>query len=277
MRTISSLADTMVGNKQSYQWDAEQYAKHSGSQYAWALELITKLKLRGNETVLDIGCGDGKVTVAIADRLPRGKAIGIDSSIEMIDLARRRHIDYPNLRLAFKHLDVRKLDENNRFDFVFSNAALHWIKNHPPVLVRIEQAMKNSGRLLFQMGGRGNAEQVVVILDTLIAEKWTSYFSGFAFPYGFHGPEEYSQWLEDAGLKPLRLELIEKDMLHKGREGLAGWIRSTWLPYLERVPPHSRESFIENIVDSYLSIHPPDDDGTAHVRMIRLEVEAMKP
>ena len=116
----------------------------------------------------------------------------------------------------------------------------YWIKNHPPVLLRIRKAMKIGVRLLFQMGGRGNAEQVITILDTLIAEKWASYFSGFTFPYGFHGPEEYSQWLADAGLKPLRLELIEKDMLHKGREGLAGWIRSTLLPYLERVPTQQR-------------------------------------
>lgn len=267
----------MVENKKSYQWDAQQYAKHSASQFAWALELITKLKLCGDETLLDIGSGDGKVTATIADRLPRGKVIGIDNSKEMIELARRRHGDYPNLQLKFKHLDVRQLDENNRFDFVFSNAALHWIKNHPPMLLRIRKAIKIGGRLLFQMGGRGNAEQVVAILDKLIGGKWGSYFSGFAFPYGFHSPEEYSQWLVDAGLKPLRVELIEKDMLHNGKENLAGWIRTTWLPYLEKVPPHSRESFIENIVDSYLSIHPPDDDGTVHVRMKRLEVEAVKP
>jgi trans-aconitate 2-methyltransferase len=267
----------MLKNKKSYQWDADQYAQHSGSQHAWGLELIKKLKLRGHETVLDIGCGDGRLTAIIADHLPQGSVIGIDSSKDMIDLARRRHPDYPPGRLKFEHLDVRELAENNRFDVAFSNAALHWIKNHPPVLLRTRKALKTGGRLLFQMGGKGNAEQVIATLDTLIKQKWAVYFSDFTFPYGFHGPQAYSQWLADAGLKVVRMELTEKDMRHPGKEGFAGWIRTTWLPYLERVPPPSKELFIEDIVESYLKHHPLDDAGTVHVRMKRLEGEAVKP
>lgn len=125
-------------NPNSYQWDAEQYARYSASQYAWTLELIAKLNLQGNETVLDIGCGDGKVTAAIAEQLPKGAVIGIDSSAAMIDLARRRCSDCPNRRLEFKHVDVRELDGCDRFDVVFSNAALHWIKRHQPMLRRLE-------------------------------------------------------------------------------------------------------------------------------------------
>jgi len=264
-----------VSNK-SYQWNAQQYAQYSSAQYLWALELIEKLKLQGNESVLDIGCGDGKVTAAIVDRLPRGNVVGIDSSVEMINLAKQIYADHQRSRLLFHNLDVRELGYKNRFDVVFSNAALHWIKNHPPILLRIQQAMKKSGRLLFQMGGRDNAAQVVEILDTLINGKWAAYFSEFSFPYGFHGPEAYSKWLVDAGLQPVRVDLIEKDMLHKGEDGLSGWIRSTWMPYVERVPVNLRESFIENIVEDYLMAHPPDSEGVVHVLMKRLEVEAVK-
>jgi trans-aconitate methyltransferase len=264
-------------SKKSYQWNAQQYAQYSSAQYAWALELIAKLKLQGDETVLDIGCGDGKVTATIADRLPQGNVVGIDSSMEMIHLAKQKYADHARSRLMFHHLDVRELSDKNLFDVVFSNAVLHWIKNHPPILLRIQQAMKKSGRLLFQMGGQGNAAQVVAILDTLISGKWAAYFSGFSFPYGFHGPGAYSRWLVDAGLTPVRVDLIEKDMLHKGRDGLSGWIRSTWMPYVERVPESLRESFIENIVAEYLKAHPPDSEDVVHVLMKRLEVEAVKP
>lgn len=264
-------------SKKNYQWDAEQYAQYSSAQYAWALELIGKLKLQGNETVLDIGCGDGKVAAAIADRLPHGRVVGIDSSMEMIHLANQKFADHLRSRLMFHHLDVRDLSDKDRYDVVFSNAALHWIKNHPPMLLRIQQAMKKSGRLLFQMGGQGNAAQVVAILDTLISGKWADYFSDFSFPYGFHGPEIYSKWLVKAGLTPVRVDLIEKDMLHEGKDGLSGWIRSTWMPYVERVPVNLRESFVENIVAEYLIAHPPDGGGVAHVLMKRLEVEAVKP
>ncbi len=266
----------MGENNKSYRWDAHQYAKHSDSQHAWGLELIEKLKLEGHETVLDIGCGDGKVTASIARHLPKGQVVGIDSSKEMLDLARSRFCDDASLPLEFKHLDVRGLDYQNRFDAVFSNAALHWIKYHPPMLLRIGKAMKSDGRLLFQMGGKGNAAQMIAAFERMIDKKWGAYFSEFAFPYGFHGPKVYAQWLKEAGLKPLRVELIQKDMGHHGREGLAGWIQTTWLPYLERVPADLRETFIEDIVDAYLDAHPLYADGTAHVRMVRLEVEAVK-
>jgi trans-aconitate methyltransferase len=81
----------------------------------------------------------------------------------------------------------------------------------------------------------------------------------------------------DAGLDPLRIELIEKDMQHNARDGFAGWIRSTWLPYLERIPANMKEEFIDTLLDEYLNIHPMDNEGIVHVTMMRLEVEAVKP
>ena len=276
MHTMPNLAGIMAKNKTTYRWDPEQYAKHSSSQYEWALELIGKLKLEGRESVLDIGCGDGKVSAAIADRLPRGEVVGIDSSKEMIDLASRQYSRNTSARLTFKHQDVRELDTTDRFDVVFSNATLHWVKDHLPMLSRIRRAMKSNGRLLFQMGGKGNAKQVVATLDAMIGDEWSTFFSDFTFPYGFYGPAQYSQWLTEAGLKPLRVELFKKDMQHKGRDGFAGWIRTTWLPYLERIPQTSKEAFIDALVDTYIQKHPIDDAGIIHVVMVRLEVEAEK-
>ena len=269
----------MTGSKKKqYQWDAEQYAKHSGCQYEWALELIEKLQLRGAEVVLDIGCGDGKVTAAIADNMSEGSVLGIDSSTEMIALARRRHHDYSTDRLAFEHLDVRELDEVGRFDVVFSNATLHWIREaHAAMLVRVRQAMKKGARLLFQMGGKGNARDVVAVIEEMLCHRtWAPFFLDFGFPYGFFGPSEYGPWLAQAGLTPLRVELFEKDMRHKGTDGFAGWINTTWLPYLERIPADRKEAFVRALVETYVREHPPDAEGRIHVRMVRLEVEATR-
>ena len=94
----------------TFQWDSRDYELHSGEQQRWARELIKKLELTGTEELLDIGCGDGKVTAAIADCLGQGRIVGIDSSEQMIDLARRRYGHYANERLTFKHQDVRALD-----------------------------------------------------------------------------------------------------------------------------------------------------------------------
>jgi len=268
----------MAGQPKSYVWNADDYAKHSSSQYKWAKELIPKLKLSGNEALLDIGCGDGKVTAILAKCLPNGCVVGVDSSEDMVVLARRTfpHEAYPNL--SFQRMDARALTFQARFDRVFSNAALHWIIDHKSVLHGVQRSLKGGGRLLFQMGGKGNAQDVLAVLDGLFMEKpWREFFVGFGFPYGFYTPEEYRVWLCEAKLEPERVELVPKDMQLPGGEGLAGWIRTTWLPYTERLPTDLRERFIEQIVTTYMKTNPLDEAGIAHVRMARLEVEASKP
>ena len=264
-------------SERNYQWDAAEYAQHSSEQFKWACELTEKLHLRGDETVLDIGCGNGKATAAIAAQLPQGRVIGIDSSSEMIELAVDHHAKagWPNL--MFELRDVREMAYVECFDVAFSNAVLHWIKDHRQMLQRVQNALKKGGRLLFQMGGRGNAHAIIGILDELLKKpKWTPFFADFLFPYGFYGVDDYQRWLYRVGFKPRRVELIPKDMVHKGKDGFAGWIRSTWLPYLSRIPEQMKEAFIEAILDAYLVEHPPDKAGLVHVDMVRLEVEAVK-
>ncbi len=262
----------------NYAWDAKDYAKNSQNQFQWAKELIPKLKLVGNEALLDIGCGDGKITVEVAKNLPEGKAVGIDSSSQMIKLAQENFPsqEYPNLK--FQVMDARALTFQEEFDGVFSNAALHWILDQKAVLRGVQRYLKPRGRLLFQMGGKGNAKDILTILDDLLAlEMWQRFFEGFTFPYAFCNAEEYRGFLAEAGLVPTRVELIPKVMELNGAEGLAGWMRTTWLPYTERLPVELRELFIAQIVERYLKTHPATKEGTVHLDMVRLEVEAKKP
>ena len=131
---------------------------------------------------------------------------------------------------------------------------------------------------MFQMGGKGNASDIITTVNELIEnEKWQLYFNHFSFPYTFFSPDEYKQLLNNVGLTIKRVELISKDMTQKGREGLAGWIRTTWLPYTERIPENKRNDFIEDIIDLYDKRFPIDKNGLFHVKMIRLEVEAINP
>ena len=260
-----------------YTWNAEDYAKHSSAQQDWARELISQLKLEGYESVLDIGCGDGKTTAEIANQLSNGNVLGVDSSNDMIALACKNfpHGRHPNLE--FKLVDAQHLPFKEQFDIVFSKAALHWIKDHKPVILGIKNSLKPNGRILLQMGGKGNAESIISLLETIIAEKeWNQYFYGFEFPYGFHDPEMYELWLKEADLNSVRVELIPKDMPHKDKEAFAGWIRTTWLPYTDRIPAHQRKEFITQLVEKYTEKFPIDSKGNVHVKMIRLEVEAIK-
>lgn len=259
------------------EWDARDYQEHSSAQYAWAMELVAKLGLRGEERLLDIGSGDGKVTAQLALALPRGFVLGVDQSEEMV-----RHVEgqfaqdqFPNL--AFRLGEAETLSFDCEFDVVFSNATLHWVKDHRPVLAGIAGALKSSGRALLQMGGRGNAAEMRVAMEEVMRrDSWVGCFSDHTDPYSFHGPEEYAEWLAAAGLTAQRVELFPRDMIQRGREGLAGWVRTTWMPYTHRVPEEQRERFISEVVDTYLQTHPADPDGKVHVGMVRLEVEARK-
>ena len=262
---------------QTYQWNAVDYAQSSSIQQQWARELISKLRLKGNEKLLDIGSGDGKITAEIASCLTNGSVIGIDSSEAMIALAQRKFSTdvFPNLQ--FRQGDANRLTFENEFDVVFSNAALHWILDQRPVLQGIYKSLKRGGKILLQMGGRGNAADVLAVFDTLIeSNEWQGCFQGFTFPYGFYDADEYRQWVREAGFEAKRIELIPKDAIHQDCSAFKAWIRTTWLPYTQRVLEEKREIFIARLADDYIRRHSVDETGMVHVKMMRLEVEAVK-
>jgi trans-aconitate 2-methyltransferase len=184
--------------KENYAWDPKDYAKNSTNQFQWAKELIPKLALNGKESLLDIGCGDGKISAEIASCLPKGKVVGVDSSQEMIRLAQNSFKNYKNL--SFQVIDARKLTFQEEFDRIFSNAALHWILDQKTVLQNVQRSLKHGGTILFQMGGKGNAKDVLEVFDDLLLmEKWKGFFEGFSFPYAFLGAEQYRTLLTESG------------------------------------------------------------------------------
>jgi trans-aconitate 2-methyltransferase len=256
-------------------WNAEDYAKNSSAQYQWARELITKLALRGNESVLDIGCGDGKITAQLALAIPNGKVLGIDLSEDMIQLASKIYpsVQYPNL--SFIRMDATRICLAEQFDIAFSNAALHWIADHQAVLMGVRNCLKPGGRILFQMGGHGNAAEIFAIVENIMQKpRWRSYFNGFVSAHHFYGPEEYEAWIVESHFKPVRIELAAKDMQHSV-EGLTSWLRTTWFPYTDCLPSELRNDFLEEAVRAYVAEHPVDENGNTHVKMSRLEVEAL--
>jgi trans-aconitate 2-methyltransferase len=162
-------------------------------KYTWARELVPKFKLSGNKALLDVGCDDGKVTAILAKCLPKGYVVGVDSSEDMINSARRTFSleAYPNL--SFQRMNAAALTFQARFDRVFSNAVLHWILDHKSVLQCVQRSMKSGGRLLFQMGGKGNAQEILAILDGLFREEpWMNSLRASVFPIVFTRPK--STW-----------------------------------------------------------------------------------
>jgi trans-aconitate 2-methyltransferase len=266
-----------MAERKSYSWNAMEYAKNSCNQFEWAKELIPKLGLTGKESVLDIGCGDGKVTHLLSTYLPHGRVVGVDNSEEMIKEARKQFPQCHDPNLTFLKMDARQLTFREQFDVAFSSACLHWIIDHQTVLKSVHNSLDKHGRLLFQMAGKGNAQDIIAVLEEMISEEdCKPYFRNFTFPYGFYGPEEYTKWLAEAGFKAERVELVPKEMRLQGIGGLIGWIRTTWLPFTERMPPEFRDNFIGEIADRYIQAFPMDKDETVHIKMVRLEVQATK-
>lgn len=261
-----------------YQWNPADYSAHSTAQLIWAKELLTQLKLKEGEWVLDLGCGHGQVTALMAEQVPQGQVHGIDNAFNMISLARERFSpnQYPNL--SFLVMDATRLAFRSTFNVVFSNAVLHWVEDHLAVLGGVWRALRPGGRALLQMGGSGNAAGVLTVLEKLTdRQPWRAYFQDFRFPYHFYGPDDYERWLAQVGLTPQYIKLIDKDMIHNGREGLAGWLRTTWHPFLAQIPSSDQNQFLNEWIDDYVNLYPVDEKGDIHVAMVRLEVSSRKP
>lgn len=260
-----------------YSWDPKLYSSNSSAQKNWGFELLAKLNLKGNERFLDVGCGDGKLSADVAKSLPEGSVLGIDLSEEMITFARNHYPQEKFPNFAFMQANASELTFDSEFDIVFSNAVLHWIKAPEAALKGFWKSLKPGGVFLAQLGGRGNAAEILKILDYMLEnEKWSSYFRDFVFPYGFYGPEEYGKWLKEAGFSIKRLELISKDMALQGDSALFAWIASTWHPYIQQVPQELKEDFINELVTLFVKSYPPDGKGYVHVQMKRLEIEAYR-
>lgn len=262
----------------TYNWDPKLYNQISSEQMRWALELLSKINLKGDEKLLDIGCGDGKVTAKIAKLLPWGAVVGIDNSEEMIDFARKTFpkSEYPNIN--FQLMSADSIQFKNEFDCVYSNAVLHWIKNQYAVWDGIYKCLKPQGKAIIQMAGKGNAQLMFEVLNNFTKlDNWLGYFSDIRMPYNFFDEEEYKLFVESSGMKVNRIELIPKEMLHNGIEGIKGWIKSVWLPYTERIPEELRNEFIELLAGEYVKVNSSDENGFVHSDMMRLEVEAVKP
>jgi len=261
---------------ESVQWNAADYAAHSRGQLAWALSTIERLELRPTDTVLDIGCGDGKVTAELARRVPSGRVVGVDSSPDMVRLATETWgASSPNVE--FHVADAGALALPAIFDLVFSNSTLHWIPDHPAVLRGVARALKPRGRVVLSMGGRGTAAAVHEALAELrAAGPWAPYLADLEAPHHFFGPEEYRDWLPQAGLRCRRAELTPRVMRHAQMAALEGWLRTTWMPYLERVPPGARGDFISDLAEAVRQRCDTADDGAILLPMVNLEVQAEK-
>lgn len=262
-----------------YKWNAEDYHNNSSEQLRLAKEFIAELDLKGNERILDIGCGDGKITAELAALVPNGSVLGIDCSEDMVNFAHSKFppTDFPNLK--FQYGDAKNLNFVNEFDLIVSFTCLHWITDHAPVLEGIKKSLKQDGKTVLLFAGKGQTDACMrrFVEKFIGIEKWRKYFEEFiSAPFGLYEAHEYKDLLERVGLKSKRVEAITTNMIFEGKEGFKGFVRTTWLPLTTSVPEDLHQELIDELADIYVEFNPPDSDGYVYMPMVKLEVEATK-
>ena len=147
-------------------WDAQTYDRIADPQFRWGLGVLDRLELRGDETVLDAGCGSGRVTEALLERLPNGRVIAFDGSPSMVEQARERLVRFDG-RVTFAVGDLVEPLEVEPVDAIFSTATFHWVLDHDRLFANLARATRPGGRLVAQCGGAGNLATVVRALEEL--------------------------------------------------------------------------------------------------------------
>lgn len=149
-----------------YEFDGEKYKQGSSHQKEWGTKLISELMLKGNERILDLGCGDGVLTKQLAGIVINGEVIGIDASEGMIKVAK----ELESKNLSFLILDIDDLNFKEEFDLIFSNATLHWVKDHNKLLRNCYTALKLGGLLRFNFAGHGNCSNFYEVVKTVMSD-----------------------------------------------------------------------------------------------------------
>ncbi len=223
-------------------WDGQTYDRISGPMEALGLEVLSRLQLAGDETVLDAGCGSGRITQALIERLPRGRVIAVDASESMVRAARER-LPGADVRVA----DLLALELDGPVDAILSTATFHWILDHERLFARLHAPLRPGGRLLAQCGGRGNIDVLRGRTNEVLArEPYAAHFGDFEQPWNYAGPEETRERLMAAGFQRAEcwLQPALKEPEHP-REFLSEIVLG---PHYQHLPAELREPFMDDVL-----------------------------
>jgi trans-aconitate 2-methyltransferase len=249
------------------EWDASAYRRRSSLQAAMAAEVLPLLHLKGNERILDIGCGDGRITAEIASRVPRGSVLGVDSSGDMIRLAS----SHAETNLRFAEADARILSFHHEFDVVVSFNALHWLPDQAAPLRGIHKALKRGGYAQLRLVADGERKSLETVLEeTRKSEKWTRYYSNFRDPYLHLTPDQYAKLAERNNFRVQHLHTVAKSWDFFTFENFFAFGQVTFVEWTHVLPDPQKSLFINEVLDRYRRVIPtvptsPANSSAPHI------------
>jgi trans-aconitate 2-methyltransferase len=224
-------------------WDAATYERVSDPQFSWALEQLERLPLRGDEVVLDAGCGSGRVTAELADRVRGGRVYGVDAAPSMVEHARRAL----GGRATVLCQDLLELDLPEPVDAVFSNATFHWIHDHDALFSALVRAMKPGGRLVAQCGGFGNIDAFRRAADSVAGEEpFDHFFAGWKRPWNYATAEQTGERLAQAGFVDIECWLQPKSVAPADPHPFVATV--CLVRHLDPLPEELRKPFIDRVL-----------------------------
>jgi trans-aconitate methyltransferase len=230
------------------EWNAPTYHRVSSPQFTWGQAVLDRLPLAGQETVLDVGCGTGRLTALLLERLPRGRAIGIDQSANMLATARTSMPAESHSRVAFVHADAAALPMAGAADAIFSTATFHWVLDHPRLFRSLFRALKPGGRLVAQCGGGPNLERHHRRADALMrTAPYAPHFTGWTEPWEFADADTTRARLEAAGFTDIVTRVVAAPVVHPDRAAFVEFATHViFRPHLARLPDDTlRGAFVD--------------------------------
>ncbi len=235
-------------------WTSETYRKNAAYVPALGAAVLELLNPRSGERILDLGCGEGSLTERIA--AAGASVVGVDVSEEMVAGARARGLDA-------RVMDAVRLPFDGEFDAVFSNAALHWVRDHDAMLAGVYRALKAGGRFVAEFGGHGNIAAIQVAIRSVLARRgWKTNIHRY-----YATPAEYSTRLESHGFSVTQIDLIPRPTPLP--TGMRGWLETFERATLDGIATAEREAFIAD-VENLLREEICDSAGNWTAHYVRL-------
>jgi trans-aconitate 2-methyltransferase len=234
-------------------WDAARYQRVAEPHARWGASVLDRLQLSGDEVVLDAGCGSGKVTAQLLERLPRGRLIAVDSSPAMLAEAHTTLAAF-EAQVSYVQTDLLELDRaitEQKVDAVFSTATFHWIDDHPRLFRAVHGVLRQGGQLVSQFGGGTNLAELMRATDTVCQrEPYRQHLEGKKLWRYYASPEETRARLQQVGFSEVEAWLEDSPQTFPTETAFTDFARTVNLRnHLNALPPEQRDAFAQNVAE----------------------------
>ena len=243
----------------STEWDATSYHAVAAPQTSWGHAVLARLALDGAERVIDAGCGSGRLTAALLDRLPQGRVLALDQSRNMLEVARTNLRPVYGRRVGFVQAALPLVPVSGWADVVFSTATFHWIRDHSALFANLRVALRPAGRLHAQCGGGPNLAQAHALADAVMAlPRFAPYFAGWPGVWEFASAETTAVRLREAGFVDIVTEVIAAPTTLATEADYRAFVTTViYHPHLGRLPETLRPGFLDEVTARAAVQSPP--------------------